>query len=59
MFGLFLFPLLVLCLLVGVVLGVVWYFSRGKENRPNPAKLFAIPFGCAAMPIVGLIWWPR
>ncbi len=55
MFGLFLFPLLLLCLLGGVVLAGVRYLSRGKENRPSLAEFFAIPVGCAAIPIVGLV----
>ncbi len=55
MFGLFLLPLLLLCLAGGVVFAAVWYFSRGKENRPNLAKVLAIPVGCVAIPIMSLV----
>jgi hypothetical protein len=55
LFVLLLFALLLLCLLGGAVLALVWYVRRSKENRPNLGRAVAIPFGCAALPIVGLI----
>jgi hypothetical protein len=55
LFWLFFLGLLLFCLLGGAVLALVWYLSRGKENRPHLGKVFTIPFGCAAIPILGLI----
>lgn len=55
MSGLFLFPLLLLCLLGSVVVAIIWYFRGGRENRPKLAKLFAIPAGCVAIPLLSLL----
>lgn len=55
MFAFFLVPLLFLCLIGGVGLAVVWYFSRGKGNRPSLAALLAIPLGCVTIPVVGVV----
>lgn len=56
MFGfLLLIGVMFICLIVGVVIAVVWYFSSGKGNRPNLAAVLAIPFGCAAIPVVGVV----
>ncbi|GAA0635101.1 hypothetical protein GCM10009101_02020 [Brevundimonas lenta] len=44
-----------ICLIVGVVIAAIWYFSRGKGNRPNLLAVLAVPVGCIAMPIVGVV----
>jgi hypothetical protein len=55
MFGFLLFPLLLLSLLTGAIGGAVWYFSRDKGSRPSLVKVMAIPLGCTAIPVGGLI----
>lgn len=54
MWGLWFVPLVVSLFLVGVVLGLVWYFTSRKDRRPKVAAVVAVPIGCAAMPIIGL-----
>ncbi len=55
MFAFLLIPVMFICLIVGVVIAVVWYFGSGKGNRPNLAVVLAIPFGCVTIPVVGVV----
>ena len=55
MFAFLLIPVMFICLIVGVVIAVVWYFGSGKGNRPNHAVVLAIPFGCVTIPVVGVV----
>ena len=54
MWGLWFFPLVVLLFIVGVAVGLVWYFTGRKDGPARIVVAAAFPFGCAAMPIIGL-----
>ena len=55
MWALFLIPLMVMLFVVGIVIGLVWFFASPKQKRPNWFVLITLPFGCAAAPVIGLI----
>lgn len=59
MWGLWFIPLVALSFCVGVALAVLWYLLRavaGKRPKTSGAVAVAVavPFGCAALPIIAL-----
>lgn len=54
MSGLWAFPLLVMLFGGGAVAGLVWFLCSPKDRRPSVAAVMAVPFGCVAIPFVGL-----
>ena len=50
-----LFALIPLLFVVGVVIALVWFLASPKQKRPNIIAVLAVPFGCAIMPVAGLI----
>jgi hypothetical protein len=53
--GLLLFGLLAMSLVVGSAAALAWFFGSRKGRRPKVATLIAIPLGCVAIPIAGLL----
>lgn len=55
MWGLWLFPLLVILLVGEIAAGLAWFSARRNGQRPHLAAVLAIPLGCVAIPVVGFI----
>jgi hypothetical protein len=53
--GLWTFPLLVLLFVGGSAVGLAWFLGSREGRRPRVAAAIAIPFGCVAIPVVGLV----
>lgn len=47
--------LLLLCFVVGVGSAVIWYYGSKEEKRPRLAKVVALPLGCVALPVAGVV----
>lgn len=39
---------------VGALVGLIWFLASPRRSRPKPVHAAAVPFGCAAVPVVGL-----
>ena len=55
MWGLLLVPLMAALFVIGVAIALVWFFASPKQKRPNLIVVTAVPFVCAAAPVLGLI----
>ena len=55
MSGLWAFPLLVILFVGGSAAGLAWFLGSRKGRRPGLAAIVAIPFGCVAIPVVGIV----
>lgn len=55
MWGLWFVPLMELLLIIGIVFGVLWLFFSPQDRRTKIITAVAFPFGCAAVPVIGLL----
>lgn len=55
MWGLLLVPLMAALFVIGAATGLLWFFVGPKQKRPNLIVVVAVPFVCAAAPVLGLI----
>jgi hypothetical protein len=55
MWALALLALIVLLFVSGIVIALGWFLASPKPKRPRIITVVALPFGCAAIPLVGLI----
>lgn len=55
MWGLLLVPLMAALFVIGAATGLLWFFVSPKQKRPSLIVVVALPFVCAAAPVLGLI----
>lgn len=47
--------LIALLFVVGIAIALVWVLASPKQKRPRIIAVVALPFGCAMIPVVGLM----
>lgn len=55
MWTMWLFPLVICLLLFGAMSSILWFFTSRKDSRPRILTVVAVPFGCAGVPVIGLL----